>query len=376
MPTEPHVLHVLSSAGLYGAEHAVLSLIQALAEVGFQSTLACIDNPHQDEQPLYQRARTLGISAERVPCRGRLDSATTRAIRALLQRHPDAILHVHGYKGAFYALRARSTQPDTPIVATLHGWINSTRTLWLYRMLELWMLRQVQCICIVAENMRPPLRNAGIPATRIRLIENGIDTTRFLADGHALARGELGIPDCAFVFGSVLRMSAEKNPLGLLEAFSRIAADAPQAWLVLAGDGPQRGEFEHRARASGVSSRIRLLGTRNDPERIFPLFDCFTLPSLSEGLPLALLEAMACERPVIASRVGQIVSVLEGLPAKLVPAGDVDSLSCAMRLALNTRPPVTAMRQRVLARFSVIRMAHDYASVYRQLENRHVDKAA
>ncbi|MES2403269.1 MAG: glycosyltransferase [Pseudomonadota bacterium] len=377
MRAEPHILHVFSSAGVYGAEHAVLGLIPALAALGVDSTLACIDNPHLSEQLLYEHARSIGISAVRIPCSGRLDHATTRALRTQLRQHPHTVLHVHGYKSAFYALRARRAVPGVPIVSTLHGWVTNTRALWLYRLLELRMLRRLQGVCIVSESMRPPLHAAGIPAERITLVENGIDTARFRPDGAALSREELAIPHDAFVFGGVMRLSPEKNPLGLLDAFAQVSQDVPNAWLVLVGDGSLREVFELRAQQSGTAGRVRLLGARSDPERIYPLFDCFVLPSLTEGLPLALLEAMACERAVIATRVGQIATVLEELPAAVVPPGNVPALAEAMRRqALAACQPTGALRRRVEARYSVVRMAHEYADVYRRLGNGHAYRAA
>ncbi|WIG56991.1 MAG: hypothetical protein OJF61_002779 [Rhodanobacteraceae bacterium] len=371
MPTDLHILHVFSSAGVYGAEHAVLGLVPALAALGIDSTVACIDNPHLREQPLYEYARSIGIPAVRLPCSGRLDHATTRALRAQLQQRAHTLLHVHGYKGAFYALRARRAFPGVPIVSTLHGWVTNTRALWLYRLLELWMLRRIQRVCIVSESMRQPLVEAGVPGERIILVENGIDTTRFRADVPGLSRDELGIPHDAFVFGGVMRLSPEKNPLGLLDAFTQVARDVPNAWLVLAGDGPQRGECEKSLHESGLGTRVRLLGARSDPERIYPLFDCFVMPSLSEGLPLALLEAMACERQVVATGVGQVAAVLDSLDAQVVAAGNTDALAKAMRGALSRCMPATQLRQRVEERYSVVRMAHDYADVYRSLETGH-----
>lgn len=376
MPADPHIVHVFSSAGLYGAEHVVLGLIPALAQSGISSTLACIDNPYLEHQLLYERACALGVPAARVPCSGRLDGATTQSLGQLLDRHPDPILHVHGYKSAFYAMRARRKRPDTPIVSTLHGWITNTRALWLYRMLELWMLRRAQQVCIVAEGMRQPLHEAGIRADRIRLIENGIDTQRFDPAIPGYPRGDFGIPSDAFVFGAMQRLSHEKNPLGLLDAFVRIAGEIPNAWLIVVGDGPLRDDFERTAHAHGLADRVRMLGARDDPERLYPLFDCFVLASLTEGLPLALLEAMACERPVVASAVGQIPEVVEDLPALLVPAGDSDALCAAMRNALARRPPVPALRQRVVARYSVTRMARQYAELYQELGGRRASQAA
>ena len=377
MPSDPHILHVFSSAGLYGAEHAVLGLIPALEHLGIHSTLACIDNPHLDRQPLYARARELGIVSERIPCKGRLDASTTLAIRTMLERTPGTILHVHGYKSAFYALRARRNHPESPVVATLHGWTTNSGALWLYRLLELWMLRRIQRVCIVASSMQQPLVSAGIPAERIRLVENGIDTSRFFrtSDG-GMAREELDVPKNAFVFGGVMRLSAEKNPTGLLAAFAQVAQDSPLAWLVLVGDGPQREEIERLARELKLTDRMRLLGARPDVENIYPIFDCFVLPSLTEGLPLALLEAMACQCPIIASRVGQIPAVLEDLPASLVAAGDTPGLAQAMRESMRSRGRLAALRQRVEARYSVARMALDYAAVYRELGASDVTQAA
>lgn len=376
MPSDPHVLQIFSSAGLYGAEQAVLGLMPALARLGISSTLVCIDNPHLDEQLLYQRACSLGIPAQRIPCARRLDSTTTRSLIALLDRHPNAILHVHGYKSAFYALRARRSRPEVPIVSTLHGWVTNTRALWLYRILELWMVRRMQCVCIVAEGMRRLLREAGVPASKIRLVENGIDTSRFDPRINALAREDVGIPRDAFVFGAMQRFSVEKNPLGLLDAFASVSGGASKAWLVIVGDGPLRDQLEKNAHDLGIQDQVLLLGARNDPERIYPLFDCFVLASLTEGLPLALLEAMACERPIIASAVGQMPSVLKNLPARLVPAGDPGALSEAMRGALNSHPPIPAMRQRVLACYSVNRMARNYAAIYRELGGSRANQAA
>ncbi|MDE2271591.1 MAG: glycosyltransferase [Xanthomonadaceae bacterium] len=367
MPADLQVLHVFSSAGLYGAEQVVLGLIPALRDSGINSTLLCIDNPRLSEQVLYQHAHKLGIQAERIACAGRIDRATTRALREALNRHPGAIVHVHGYKGAFYVSRARAGNSDLPIVATLHGWVTTTRSLRLYRWLELRLLRRFQGVCIVSEAMRDSLIKAGIDSERIHLIENGIDTARFLPDVIPLSRAEFGIPADAFLYGSVMRLSTEKNPAGLIDAFAQVIKHAPQAWLAIVGEGPLRGSLEEHARELGVAERVRLLGSRDDPERFYPMLDCFVLPSLTEGLPLSLLEAMATTRPVICSDVGQIATVLDGLPSRLIAAGDTAALTSAMHDALGDRRPMPALRQRVEARYSVARMAREYAALYREI---------
>lgn len=375
MPAKPHILHVFSSSGLYGAEYVALGLIPALRMHGIDCTLVCINNPHTPEQYLYERARELGIAAVNLPCSGRLDLGTIRELRTVIRRQPNAIVHTHGYKGTFYAALA-GRGSGTPKVATLHGWVTRTTSLQLYQWLEIRLLRRFQQLCIVSEEQRAPLTRAGIDGNAIRFIQNGIDTQRFRPDVTPLPRAEFGIPEGAFVFGSAMRLREEKNPLGLIEAFAAATAHAPDAWLVIAGEGHLRDAILQRAEALGVASRVRLLGARNDLEHFYTLVDCFVLPSLREGLPLALLEAMASARPVICSRVAQIPDVVAGLNVQLLAPGDAPALTRAMECALSMRPPQPALRARVEERYSVERMASDYAAVYEEVMRRNEQLAA
>lgn len=374
MPAKPHILHVFSSAGLYGAEYVALGLIPALRAHGIDCTLVCINNPRTPEQYLFERARELGINAVNLPCSGRFDLTTIRRLRATIRTQPGAIVHTHGYKGTFYASLA-SRGIRTPLMATLHGWVTRTTSLRLYQWLEIRLLRRFQQLCIVSEEQRAPLLQAGIDDGKIRFIQNGIDTRRFRPDIAPLSRAEFGIPEQAFVFGGAMRLRDEKNPLGLIEAFAAATAHTPDAWLAIAGEGELHAQIEARAAALGVASRTRLLGARNDLERFYTMLDCFVLPSLREGLPLALLEAMASARPVICSSVAQIPDVVSGLDVQLLPPGDIPALTSALERALSTRTPQPELRARVEQRYSVDRMASDYAAVYQEVADRHAQLA-
>lgn len=375
MRGKPHVFHVFSSAGLYGAEYVALGLMPALRSHGIDSSLLCINNPHTPVQHLYERARSLGLAAKIIPCSGRFDLATIRHLRAAFREQPNAIVHTHGYKGTFYASVAGRGMA-IPKLVTLHGWITQAASLELYKWLEIRLLSGFQQICVVSEEQRAPLLRAGLDNEKIRLIPNGIDTHRFSPNAAPLPRSEFGIPEDAFVFGSAMRLGEEKNPIGLIEAFAVVGADAPKPWLVIAGDGPLRARIEERAKALGIASRLRLLGARNDLEHFYTMLDCFVLPSLREGLPLALLEAMASARPVICSNVGQIPAVVAGLDVQLIPPGDKGALEASLTRALSMRPPARELNDRVVARYSVSRMANDYAAVYEQLASRHEPLAA
>jgi glycosyltransferase involved in cell wall biosynthesis len=374
MEADPHVYHLRSSAGLYGAEYMILGLMPALARAGIGSTLLCLDNPYFDEQELHTRAHALGLPAVRVPCRGRFDFASVQALRAILARDPRAVLHVHDYKSAAYAWLARGR---IPVVATWHGQFSSTPSLHIYHLVESRLMRRFERVCIVAEEMRAGLVRAGVPEDNIRLIENGIDTDRFRPDARPLARRDFAIDDDALVYGAAMRLTAQKNPLGLIEAFALVAARSPRAVLAIAGDGPLRGAALARAAALGIAGRVRLLGARQDLERFYPIIDVFVLSSLYEGLPLALLEAMAAQRRIVATRVGHVAEVVGDLPVDLVAPGDARVLADAMLGAPVGRTAADeSLRRRVVERYSTARMAADHALVYREVISRHERAAA
>jgi len=361
MDTEFEVCHVRSSAGLYGAESVILGLLPALEPLGVRSTLHCLDNQYALEQALPAKAEALGIRTRRVPCRGRFDFATINALRRTIAAQPAVVLHVHDYKSALVAWLARGRR-RIPIVATSHGQFSSTASLHLYHHLELSLMRRFDRVCIVADDMRDVLARAGVDAAKVRLIENGIDTARFVPGVRPVSRAEFALAPDAIVFGAAMRLTEQKNPLGLIDAFARVAAEIAGEVLLVVGDGPMRAATLERAAALGISGRVRIAGSREQMERIYALFDVFVLPSLYEGLPLALLEAMSAGCSIVATRVGHVPTVLEGLPCVQVAAGDVVALADGMCSAVGQAAP--ALRARVVDRYSVTRMARDYASVY------------
>jgi glycosyltransferase involved in cell wall biosynthesis len=366
MRTDLHVLHVRSSAGLYGAEYVILGLVPALERRGIGSTLLCLDNQYLEQQPLHAKACALGLPAVRIPCSGRFDLATISALRSALAKQPNALLHVHDYKSALNAWIARG-RGHAPIVATGHGQFSSTARLHLYHRLELSLMRRFDRVCMVSDEMRPLLAAAGVRDSAIRLIENGIDTDRFSADAMPFPRAEFGIADNAIVFGSAMRLAAQKNVPGLIDAFAQVARDIPAAVLVIAGEGELRDAATERAAALGIADRVQLIGAREEMQRFYAMLDVFVLPSLYEGLPLALLEAMSMARRVVATRTGQVADVLDGLPAELVAAGDTVALAGAMRGALGNPLDTARLRERVVQRYSLATMAAAYAGLYREV---------
>ncbi len=216
------------------------------------------------------------------------------------------------------------------------------------------------------------VRADGADPARIVVIENGVDTSRFRMGSDGAVRAALGFAPDVAVLGVVGRLSAEKGFDVLLNAMAQARAQAVPLGLVVAGDGPERGALEQLARTLGLGGRVKFLGMCDDPRPVYAAMDVFALPSRQEGLPNALLEAMAMGRAVVASAVGGVPELIEhertGL---LVAPGSVAELAESLtRLAsdpsLRERLGREAAR-RVRDRYDVASAVDRHAGLYREL---------
>lgn len=201
----------------------------------------------------------------------------------------------------------------------------------------------------------------------IRVIHNGVEPAA--PGARAASRAALGLPDDAFVAVCVARLVAVKAHDVLLQAAARARGDAPV--LLLVGDGPERDELQRLAARLGLA-RVRFLGARADVGDILAAADVAVLASRDEGLPLALLEAMAHGLPIVATTVGGVSELVrEGLEGLLVPADDADALAAALGRVGGDAPLRQrlgdAAHHRVREDFSLDAAAAAYADLYRRL---------
>lgn len=366
-PTDarPRVMQLRSSAGLFGADRMVLALNGALPGVGVDSRLASINNYLTPEQALHRSAIARGQACELLPCRSRVDMTTLSRLREQVRGHRIDVLHAHDYKSATYAWLA-TRRLDVRRVATLHGQVEATRSLRLYNRIERAVLRGFDALAVVAHCQVDGLSAAGIPRDRIQVIDNGIELDD---NAHAPSRvliERFGLQARPFVFGAVARFSPEKNLGQLVEAFARIARAETRCVLLLVGDGPEADALKAQCDALGLHGRVRFTGVMDDMQRVYPLIDCLVLPSLSEGMPLTVLEAMDHALPVIASDVGEVGRLLAASDeGRLVPRQDLHALASAMADRLRAgRATDTTAREYVRSRHSPEAMARRYRDLY------------
>ena len=210
-----------------------------------------------------------------------------------------------------------------------------------------------------------------IPAAKTQFIRNGVDTERFAPGGAAAADSPWSAAD--IVIGTVARVQDVKNHKALVDAFAQLRARrpdlAPRLKLTIVGDGPLLPAVHAQVAALDLDDHVWLPGARADVKALLHTFSLFALPSLAEGTPVSMLEAMACALPVVASNVGGIPEVIdEGVQGLLVPAGDVAALAAALErhagdAALRARHG-RAGRARVEERFGMRAMVNAYGALY------------
>ena len=246
-----------------------------------------------------------------------------------------------------------------------------------YRLLRRWLLPFIDRYLPVSRDLQTWLmESVGIPSSRIACIPNGIDVTAFATVGGVSgARPLLGsfAPPGTVLVGTVGRLDAVKDQAGLISAFCNLCDALPgerqHLRLVLVGEGPQRSALESQIARTGLSAQVRLLGNRNDVAALLAEFDVFVLSSVAEGMPGAVLEAMATGLPVVATAVGGVGEVVvAGVTGTLIPARDPKALSAALaNYVLDEklrRQHGEAGRDRVVTRFSLQTMLSAYAELY------------
>jgi len=220
------------------------------------------------------------------------------------------------------------------------------------------------------------------PAEKVRVIRNGVDCQRFVPSDAARIelRRELGVSRETPLVGIVAALRSEKNHTMLVRAAAEIRKQHPDAHWVIIGDGPERDAIENVANELGIADRIHLLGTRHDTDKLVAALDIFTLCSLNEASPVSILEALACQVPVVATDVGSVgESIIDGQTGFLIQSEDVqamaDRVSKLLAAPERRRSMGKSGRQLVLKTGSLDSMVDGYQQMAIELYDRRVPSA-
>jgi glycosyltransferase involved in cell wall biosynthesis len=352
----PVVLHarVVSGHG-GGPEKTILNSPRFLATRGYRGLCAYL-RPPQDAgfEPIRRRAAEAGATLLEIDDRGAWDLGVVRRMLAVVRQQKVAIWHGHDYKSNALGLLLRRWHPMR-LVTTTHGWVKFTRRTPLYYKIDRMCLPRYDRVICVSDDLREECLAAGVAPDCCSLIANAIDTEQFARTlSTQEAKSRLGFSSDRLLIGGMGRLSEEKGFDHLIRAVHRLIEDGAPVDLAIIGDGDQLGPLSRLIDQLGARDHMRLLGYRTDGLDLYQAMDVFALSSLREGLPNVLLEAMATEVPLVATRVAGVPQLVRhdetGL---LVEPGDKDALSAALRRLIDDE----ALRNRLAlaARDMVVR---------------------
>jgi glycosyltransferase involved in cell wall biosynthesis len=276
------------------------------------------------------------------------------------------VVHTHGYKADIFGYFAGRLL-GVPLVATAHGWTRGSASLRFYAKLDLRVLRRFNRVVAVSGTLAKELSAQRIARDTLTTITNGIDWERF-RDARP-AKLDLLPPDTEQIVGMVGRLVPEKGFQFMVEAARRIIAVKPRTSFLVIGEGPYRESLERLAAASGVIARFYFSGHSGNMPGLYKRMNMMVLPSLREGTPMCVLEAMSAGVPVVATAVGGMPALItDGGNGRLIEAQSAEALQNAV-LELLLNPNYAAVlaanaESSVRERFSSRVMASRYGAVY------------
>ena len=382
-PRKKRILHIITNMDPSGAPLAVWNLVRRLSRERYAVSVASgpTEDPAQDLTPEVSAS---GIPVFRVPSLRRgvnplLDAAALWHLIRTIGKDRYDLVHCHKSKAGFLGRFAARLCGVRAVVYTPHGNVLKGY----FGPAATWFFARV-------EGMAAPFCDRIISLTRTEIeqylaegigspgqhtfIYNGIDVDAFTREASDPAgfRSEIGVGSEAFLIVNVGRLVPVKGQVHLIDSLPGILEGCPDAAVVIAGEGPLLHDLRRRARALGVGAHLHLVGHRSDVARILAAADLFALPSLNEGLGLALVEGMAMGLAAVASRVGGVPEVLkDGETGLLVPPADPRALGeavvCLAKDPERRRAMGEAGKERARVCFSIDRTVRDTERLYEEL---------
>ncbi|MCP4677574.1 MAG: glycosyltransferase [Deltaproteobacteria bacterium] len=312
-----NILHVFAPGPIAGAEKSVLGALAALKEAKQETLLVILAETRSPEHgdQFSRLARAHGIATKELRCRGRLDLRLIHELGAVLKQGAFDIVHAHCYKALFYLSTLRASVQA--LVASYHGATAHTSQVRLYEWLEWVLFQNVDSVFAVSAGAQKAIELRGAMRSRIAIIPNMLSEKFELPESPPLPKKD-GLPMELLYLG---RLSVEKGPDVLLQSLTLLGKSVPYRLTIL-GDGPLRSTLEQQVEKAGLQDTVRFLGFKSSIQADLMAADVLVMPSRTEGLPMALIEATAAGKPVVATRVGGIPEIIEDGVTGLLAAPD------------------------------------------------------
>lgn len=363
------ILHIIDSDGIYGAEIMLLNLMEEQVKLGLNPILLSIESAkHDDVSDIFVEAEKNGLTANRMGLNRGFSLKGANAIieHAVTQRVD--IIHSHSYKSNILLGFLSHKIRKLPVISTVHGWtsVNFFSKIGIYTILDKMAIKKLDGVVYVN-----PIMDNVIGHKNSYHIANGIRIHEFdknkITDEFLIKNTEK-----EFIIGAISRLSEEKGIIYLLKAAQEIINKNKYVKLAIIGDGPLKQIFKSFIKENGLNNNISIMGYKAAAFKYLKNFDVFVLPSLTEGLPITILEAMQAEIPIVGTNVGAVPDVLGyGKYGLLVKSGNsrllVEAISQVISSPDLSLKIAKKARKYMLDNYSSYKMAVSYMNVYKEL---------
>jgi len=357
-------LHLIETGGPGGAEKMLIQLVEDLRSRGVESTIILLKAGWLQEQLVNRK-----LDCRVIHWSGLIDVKWIVEVTRIIATSEIQIVHGHEFFMNCIA-SLLGVLSRVPCVSTVHGknyYGERRRRVTAYKLVSL-----LSKMVAVSQNIRSYLVSLGMSNNRLHVIENGIDTKEFIFDDVVRhnSRANLGIRSedlCILVVGNLYPVKGHEY---LVDGIPKIIKACGETKILFAGRGESERQLVQQATELGILDAIHFLGFVDDVRSLLCACDVFVLPSLSEGLPLSVLEAMACERAVVATDVGGLGEVItHSISGLLVKPRSTDQLVSAITLLSHDRKLRTRMglnaRSVVESRHSLESTTRRYVQLYK-----------
>lgn len=365
------ILEVIQQGEIGGGESHLLTLLSKLNRDNFEPVVIALSDGE-----MINRLSAMGIKNYVVNSRLPFNFLVWKKMRKILEENAVDIIHTHGAR-ALSNIIYPATALKIPVVHTVHGWsFHDYLPAWKRKLRirgEKFLTGKTKMNIVVSEsNQKIGIQQLGDFSCRV--VNNGVDLTIYNRSDKGLAiRKEFNIPEKALLVSFVARFIHDKNPLPLIRAFKKVQQNRPEMYMLMVGDGPARTEAIQLAHELAINDHVFFPGFRSDVPSILAASDIFCLPSIKEGLPVSLIEAMAMGNAAVATAVQGCTDVVtDGADGLLVQMDELEpGLSKALeRLAAEPqllRQLAVQGRKTVEERFDATVMTHRIENIYLEL---------
>lgn len=365
------ILHVIESGGFYGAERVLIELMLGLKVLGHETELLSLGYKGQKEKPFETICLQYGIAVNALRVSKLESFCINQYIKTFAEGNGFDVVHSHGYKfNILFGLMPKRSRFRC-FCSTVHGYVSAPKfsKMALYQYLDKYALKQLNKIFLVSQHMTKLSSIQSLASNQYTVIENGIGG--YMPEYPIDERLNRFIDSKTTRLMAVGRLAVEKSFDTLIDALPKLIENDPNTGLVIFGAGSEEYRLRDKIRRLELEQHVLLFGFVDSLLSYFNHFDVFVMPSITEGTPIALLEAMRARLPCVVTNVGGMPHMLGyGHGGWIVPPKDPLALQLAISKSLNqsrNQIKTTYAYDRSMHEFNYLNMSRQYVSEYKSI---------